>query len=314
MTKQEVQKRSSKNLKLYLLEQIFLNHRLPKDIKKNIANYHLKPFLVNKIIDKKGYATWQFTKLGLYLYENKQLQIYQRHNAFVTHKKPKTKIRGHGFMWTVKLPHKCTLSSEKRYNLLKRHNFEITTLDKGKQKVFIRGHNIHFNTQSLTIYFDKTMSFIGKSASESYKLAVFELEAIIKRAEKVYGTSLRIKKRYKFKIGRQHYGHLNNELALHYNKQNKFVRVFDNGKEWLTMDFSDKQYIEAETLDKDKAIYDQDAVIQPFMNTIRHDPNILTKLVKDNQQLKELLDSNQQMLKVLLEERKKAESFNSFKY
>lgn len=310
----EVQKTRSKKLKLYILKTIFEKNKLPDDIKRNKCSYHLKPFLVNKIVEKKGYATWQFTKLGLYLYEQKELQIYQRVNTFVTRKTHKTKIRGHGFMWTIQLPYKCHISSEKRYKLLKRKNYEITTLDKGKQKVFIRGHNIHLNKRSITVYFDKTKNFIGKSATESYKLALYELEAIIRSCEQIYKTSLRIKKRYKFKISRHHYGHLNNELAVHYKNKDSFVRVFDNGKVWLTMDFSDKQYIEAETVDKDQAIYDQDSIIQPFMNTIRHDPNILDKLIQENHQLKELIQSNQQMLNILLDERNKSSNFNSFKY
>ena len=316
MVRTQLQNLTSKKLKLYIIKTIFEQNKLPKEVPKNKVHYHLKPFLKNKIVEKKGYGTWQLTKLGRYLWESKQLQILKRDNSFQARKnsKQKTKIRGHGFMWTLQIPHRCQLNSEKRRKLAQSQGFQPIELDKGKQKIFIRGHNIHLNQRSITVYFDKTLNFMGKSANESYKAALFEFEQVIRKAEKIYNSSLRIKGFYKFKVSRQHYGHLDNEMAIHYKNNNRFVRVFDRGKEWLVMDFSDKQYIEAETVDTERAKYDQDSVIQPFMNTIRNDPQIMDKLKKENEELKKIMSDTQEMVKTLMQERNKSINIDRFIY
>jgi hypothetical protein len=126
------------------------------------------------------------------------------------------------------------------------------------------------------VYFNPDVSYLSSSAKDSYKEALFEFEKLINKLESLYRTSFRIKKHYKFKVAKQHYGDLNNEFAISYKKNNHAVRVYDEGKEWLNIDFSSKQYLETETVDSNRAKYDMDSIITPLMNTIRHKPKILS--------------------------------------
>ena len=294
----QVKKTTSKNLKLTILKSISENNKLPENISKARCSYHLKSFLIGKLVRKVGYGTWEITDLGKRVIDLEQVKNYN----LVTTFKPsnlkllkKTKIRGHGFMWVLKLPARAWLSPKQRLKILK------DGVETGNKtiKATIKGHKVHFCARSIIIYFNPNESYVGQSAKDSYKLALYEFEKLITLFEKIYAVSLRINKRYKFKVARQHYGDLNNEFAVHYKQHNKSLRVFDEGKVWLTLDFSSKQYIEAETVDPERAKYDMDAIITPTMNTLRHDPLLLQRLQKENQELKELILDMQQSIKLI---------------
>jgi len=303
--KKELQKR----LKLKLLKSIKDNNRLPKDFPKSKAHYHLKPFILYGLVKRIGYGTWEITDLGKQVLSTKELQKTTYDTPFVTGKKELQKIRGHGFMWTLKLPSKAYLNPTQRKTITKGQILKNNVV-----KATIRGHNVHFCLRSVVIYFNKNESYIGSTANDSYKLALYEFQKIIQTIENIYNTSLRINKYYKFKLSKQHYGHLNNEFAVHYHKKGKFLRVEDKGKEWLIIDFSSNQYIEMETTDSDRAKYDMDTIITPTMNTLRHDPKILERLNAENEQMKAILETTQKAVKLLLEERDKSIAIDRFKY
>ncbi|MFW5795172.1 MAG: hypothetical protein ACOCV1_06775 [Bacillota bacterium] len=313
----EVQNRSSKNLKLYILSTIKDKNKLPDDVKKNVASYHLKPFLVNKLVEKKGYGTWEFTKLGKKYLTLKELQINNLVGLLqpTPFRKKKEKIRGHGFRWRLQLPAKCHLTIKQRNKVCKKFNPVVT--GNKTVKFMYRHHNIHLCQETILIHFDKEISYYGNSAKESYKEALFEFEKVVKKLESLYSTSFKIRGRYKFQVPKQHYGELNNEFAVHYKRKNQSIRVFDNGKEWLNIDFSSKQFIETETTDASRAKYDMDAVIQPFMNELRHNPKILTdhqlKLIEAEKRLlkaEELLIKQSSLIEALAN--KTDGSFNKF--
>lgn len=291
----QVQKTSSKNLKLNILKSISEQNKLPENISKSKLNYHLKPFLINKLVEKVGYGTWKLTKLGETTLNLKQVQILSLDTSALIGTSKVQKIRGHGFMWKLKLPKKAYFSLERRKNLVR----DYSELSNKTIRIIINDNIVHLGLKTIVIYFNKNKSYIGKTASDSFKRALFDFEHIIYKLERLYGTNLKVRKSYKFKVCKNHYGHLNNEFAKFYKDNGKTLIVKDNGKEWLTIDFSQKKFIETETIDSDRAKYDMDNIITPTMNTLRHDPLLLQRLQKENQELKELILDMQQSIKLI---------------
>ena len=300
----QVQKRSSKDLKLYIIKSIFESNKLPDGISKSRCNYHTKPFLKEGLIEKRGYGVWCLTKKGETLLNTKQLQKLSLDTLVVPGGLSKSKkqiIRGHGFMWKLKFPEKAHCDLDYRKRLLKRNKRDYIELNNKNLKISIRDHKVHLGLRAAIVYFNPDISYYGKSALDSYKEALLEFNKVIKVIEGIYSKSLRIRDLYKFKVCKNHYGDLNNEFAIHYKNKGKFVRVYDNGKEWLVMDFSDKKFIEAETTSSDRAKYDMDNVISPTMNTLRDDPGIIKRLDEENRILKESLRTLQESVKFLMD-------------
>lgn len=306
----QVQKTSSKSLKLNILRSISEQNKLPENISKSKLHYHLKPFIVNKLVKKVGYGVWELTTLGKYSLQLQQVQILSLDTSVVIGTSKVQKIRGHGFMWKLQLPKKAYLKTNKRLKLTK----DAELLQNKTIKLKINDHIVHLGMRTIVIYFNKNKSYIGKTAKDSFKLAVYDFEKVLAKLEQLYKTSLKIKKTYKFKVCKNHYGHLNNEFATYYKEKGRTITILDKGKEWLTIDFSQKKFIETETIDSNQAKYDMDNIITPTMNTLRRDPFILKRLTEENNQLKIILEDTQKAVKILLEERHQSINIDRFKY
>ena len=114
----QVQKTSSKKLKLYIISTINTQKKLPANIPKNKCNYHLKPFLKAGLVEKKGYGVWELTKKGQAYFDLNKIEPLGYDTSFKVGKLKKPKIRGHGFMWKLKLPQRAYYSQDKRLRIL----------------------------------------------------------------------------------------------------------------------------------------------------------------------------------------------------
>jgi hypothetical protein len=297
----QVQKTSSKNLKLYIISTIKNRNKLPDDVKKNVCSYHLKPFLKAGIVHKKGYGVWEITKKGELYLNKKELQkqglVTSTRVGKTTLKK---KIRGHGFKFKFKLPSRAFYSPEKRMKVCHMGKLSALLLHNKNIKITIRDHIVHLGLRTVCIYFNKELSFMGGSASKSYKEALFEAEKVFKRIEKIYGVNLKIRGNYRFKIFGQHYGDLENAFAIKCQRNKQFVRVFDEGKEWLIIDFSDNAFREMETVQNDRAKYDMDYIITPFMNKLHKDPKILDKVENKLLRMEKIIERQNNIIEVLV--------------
>jgi uncharacterized protein YaeQ len=82
-------------------------------------------------------------------------------------------------------------------------------------------------------------------------------------------ADLSFKGKYRFKVGRQHYANIKNELARHYNNNKEKMQIKDDkGKVWLLADFSLK-VDELEAVSPEKADIDYKNVIERYFNDIR---------------------------------------------
>jgi hypothetical protein len=310
----ELQKTTSKKLKLYIIKTIKDENKLPDDIPKNKCKYHLKPFEKAGLVEKVGYATWNITTKGHKFINFKELQNLYLDTSFIPRTSQKKIIRGHGFMWQIKLPLRAYLSVYDRFNLLKSLKLPAYILKTKVVKTKIRNHNIHLCKKSITIYFNSDISYYGNSAKDSYREACFELKKLIVKLEKIYSCSLKIKNNHKFKVCKNHYGDLNNNFARYYKKKGQSVRILDNGREWLIIDFSHKEYIETETTDSQRSKYDMDYIITPLMNKLHKDPTILDRLEQENKRLMNILSEQQKIMSTLIEKKNPLPSFDRFKY
>lgn len=319
MVEKRSKKISKKNFYLYIISMISKEGRLPKNINKQRLNYYVRSLKINGLIEKKGYGVWSLTLLGKVYLNQKEVKkfnldtLVQPTPLRVSKEvKQTTWKRTHGLMWSIKCPK--SYSRVPKFKILERNNLNPIITGNKTIKISLHGHNIHFNNETITIWFDKLFYFKSKTASQGYKLAVYELKKLILSIERILGISLRIKKIYKFKPCKKHFGDVNNELAKLFNSKNKLLRVFDEGKEWLLIDFSDNQFKELETTDNDRNIVDMDNVINPFFNKLRRDPNVLDNVEEKLTRMELIIKRQTDLIEILVNKQSDKSSFDSYKY
>lgn len=150
-------------------------------------------------------------------------------------------IRGHAFIWKVKL--------EKKYNwidILTNYKIPYKLVRGYTPRIFVNNRKVWLAKDSIIIYENK--SFFGKNAIESRKYAVFELLSTIESFSKKVKIFF---KNFYFKPTREHYGLIKNELARQCNKKGEKIIVRDDlDGEWLWIDDSIGQLGELETSGK----------------------------------------------------------------
>ncbi len=90
-------------------------------------------------------------------------------------------------------------------------------------------------------------SFIGVTSLELRKLAVWGLKTILEALESKLKVSLKLNGIYEFKVSREHYALMKNNLAIQCNKDKEKIYVYDKGGLWFCIDNS-YNLDEAETL------------------------------------------------------------------
>lgn len=306
MAKERCKQNVRLNVYISIISSIIKRNCLPKERKRQYYSRYVKTLKINGLIQKKGYSTWELTRLGKEIIDVKDVNktnlctiVQPAKKVNKNSEKVTTKfVRTHGLSWKVETPksilkHQC-------FKLLEKKGFSPTWTQTKMIKFFLWGHNIKIGSRSILILFDKEIYFKSLTAKQGYSTAIYELKRIISRLEYLLRLNLRFHYGYKFKPTAKHFGNVNNEIAGHYHKNKTFVRVKDQGKEWLIIDFSDKKFIELETVDNNRNIVDNDQIITPFMNTLRSDPDIITRLKNENLQMKELLSQQNKITRDLL--------------
>ena len=140
-------------------------------------------------------------------------------------------IRGHAFIWKIKLP-KEIKGWKERESIL--DHAKIPLIHAGKTiRIEIKGKKVWLCNRSIIIYEPK--SFWDCRPSGTRRLAVYELLETIKALESKIGIKLG---KFKFSVKREHFSITKNELANQCNKQGEKIRVRDNGELWFEIDDS----------------------------------------------------------------------------
>jgi len=183
------------------------------NISPQLLSYHLKELQRKGIIKKLTKGVWEIVKDNLELTS-----------------KVKT-IRGHGFIWIIKLPQEIK-GWNKRVEILTKNN--INFLKKGNTiRIIIKDKKVWLNNNSIIIYEPK--SFYATLPLETRKLAVYELLETIKSIESTLRMNLH---GFKFKTKREHYALVKNDIAIQVNKDGERLYLTDNGEWWGVIDKS----------------------------------------------------------------------------
>jgi DNA-binding transcriptional ArsR family regulator len=190
-------------------------------ISKQKVNYYLSSLKKERYIKKVGYGTWEILRE----YKPKQVKIVTSNTLPKT---SKNSVRGHGFIWIVKIPKQLGNLKERAKRL------EHKSLSRGQLRIYIKNRKVWIGNKTIVIY--ENNNFYGHNAIESKKYAVFGLIQLLEALENKLQINL---KPYCFKPKREHYGLIKNELAIQCNDKKEKIYIRDDLEgEWLWIDNS----------------------------------------------------------------------------
>jgi len=265
-------KKGKKNFYFSVCRHIKTYGKLPDlGISKQALQYYVNNLKRAGIITKLDYGVWSID-------EDKWQQFLFRKEVKITPKvgQPtdleklitKHKIRGHGFVFTLKLPNIRNWTNREQYLLKHKIHYKNIGLYKKTQSILFRQHKIWLSKNSIVIYFPKDKSYFDATAKESKQYAIYQLKQLIIGIERLLSINLRIHNKYEFRVSRQHFANINNTLAEQYNKAGKKLNIYNSKGLWFVIDNSFKLN-EAETVNPKTSDKDMDKVVMPFFNDLK---------------------------------------------
>lgn len=215
------------------------------NITKQLLSYYMNKLKVLGYIKKVGYGVWEVTKRSTKLTKDTR------------------EVRGHAFMWKVKIPH--IQGWNNRINILEKLGIKYKLIGPYQKtpRIMFKDRKIWLGKKYLIIYEPK--SFIGYNATESQKHAVSSLIELLNTLEYRLKVSFKIKGNYQFKVRRHHYALMKNLIAKQCNKEGKIINIFYEGDLWFIIDNSHNLQ-EAETVHTPTAKIDNIG-FQNYMNS-----------------------------------------------
>jgi hypothetical protein len=210
----------------------------PKDISKQLnismpnLSYYLRNLKKSGNIKKVAYGTWEVKTMTLNTLTKKDKQI-----------------RGHAFIWTIKL--------NKKFDWIKLldstgpHNYKLV---RGLiPRIVVNNHKVWLGKSTITIYESK--SFYADNSIQSRKFAVITLLEVLEALESLLKINLRP---YIFKPTREHYSMIKNDLARQYNRNNEKMIIHDDLEgDWLWIDDSESlNELETKNIVRSKQVQD----------------------------------------------------------
>lgn len=203
-------------------------------ISKQVLNYYLRK------LKEKGFVT-QKSKGWYELTNSKNSTKYG--NLL-----PKDFIRGHAYIWNIKLTRKIE-NWEKRIEILKSKgiNYNLVGALKDIPRIKVLGRKVWLCKDHLRIFDIKNSSYYGQTSIESRYRALNEVFLIVGALESKLGVFLRP---VEINWQKEHYALIKNDLAIDQNRKGIIWRVSDEQGEWLLIDDSLEQGGELENVGK----------------------------------------------------------------
>lgn len=238
-----------KNLPEKQLKKIFLNDIVsllqkgqnPSQIARQLnttpqsINHYIKTLKAKGLIKKIGYGTWETTK----------------NLTEVTNE-----VRGHAFLWKIKLEKKFDWTK-----ILINKNIQFKLIQSNKAlRVIINEKKVWLNKQSIIIY-DKD-SYFSSTALETRKQAVYTMIETINILKNKLDIDFSINK---FKVSRNHYALIKNNLAIQCDKEGKRINISNENGLWFVIDNSYNLH-EAEAVHPKTALIDING-LQNYLNS-----------------------------------------------
>jgi len=208
--------------------------------KQNVA-YYIRKLKDEGLIKKKGYGVWETN-----FYSNQVART----------------IRGHAFMWKVKIPKKIDWKKQ-----LNNSKIKYTELKTKVIRIILNGRKIWLGKKNIVIY--EPESFFGSNAIESKKFAVLKLLKIIYKLEEKLKVDVKGKEGYLFSVARQHYSLIKNCLAQQCNEDGIKINVSNQNGLWFLVDNS-YNLDEAETVHNETGMLDSIGIQNYFNDHKKH--------------------------------------------
>jgi len=265
----EVKKTRSKNFYLCIISSIKSHGKLPVcsdlGISKQALNYYVRKLKIDERIEKLGYGVWRVNERKETIVEQPlevKICTLGGYTNVQQRTSKKNNIRGHNFQIKLLLKRGIDIIG------MTKRRYEGNFINKGgTYRIKIDDRIVWINRNSIIVHFKPSESFLGHSAVDTSKSAIYYFRAIIRRIENDVGRMLWINKEYQIEILRAEYANINNELARDFNQRQDKLQVFDNGKCWLLIDNSFKQD-ECETVGKNSEI-NMDGVVMPLFTDLK---------------------------------------------
>jgi len=207
------------------------------NLSRQKINYYIRKLKDEGIIKNIGYGVWETCK-------NSKLVAKE--------------VRGHGFMWKVRIPKQINWKK-----ILDNKKTKYKILENKTIRIIINERKIWLGKSNVIIY--EPESFFGRSSIESKKYAVNRLLKIVYKIENTFKVNLKGNEGYLFKVARQHYSLIKNALAIQCNENNESIQVYNSKGLWFLIDDS-YNLDEAETVHPDSAMVDN-LGIQKYFNS-----------------------------------------------
>lgn len=197
-----------------------VNHLIKKySISKQLLSYYTRKLRANNTIKKIGYGTWEVlkeVKTSPKLPSKKELEI-----------------RGHGFIWKIKVPKEL-----KGYNSLEKLNskgikYNLVGVLKSIPSINLNSHKVWLCNDLIIIY--DSNNYFDTRPTETRKKAIYELLDTLKILESELKLNL---KPYNLSSKREHYAKIKDNLAIQINKEGLKLRIIDKGELWMEIDDS----------------------------------------------------------------------------
>lgn len=186
------------------------------NIPKQNLQYYLNQFKKKGEIKKLAYGTWEVKDLIL--------------NTLT---KNNHSIRGHAFIWNIKLPREIDWKE-----ILETKKIDYKLVRGLIPRIYLNKKKVWLGKKTITLY--EPENFYANNAVESRKYAFFELKLTLELLEKNLGVSIRnLENNYEAKPSREHYALVKNDLAKQVNRNGEKMAVSDEHGEWIWIDASD---------------------------------------------------------------------------
>lgn len=246
MTKTSKNVPIKQDLYLIVYEYIKTYNRLPKYIgSKQNLNYYIQRLKKDSLIIKKGYGVWEVN--------NPPKQVKINHRC----------IRTHYIGVKIRIPTIFNWQNREEYLKNKKIKYEKF---KYNLRISINDNKIWLNNDSLTIYMGRNV--FENTAQEGYNLVIYYLQQTLISLENLLNIDIKFNGKYQFRVFRQHYGIINDNLAKQCNKEGLKIECYYNNERWLVIDNS-LNLNETELTSAKTGIQDTDNLMQPFLNDIK---------------------------------------------
>jgi len=217
-----------KNFYLTILDRLKFKTKL-EDIRKELniskqqLNYYLRELKKKGFIQNKGYGWWELTTKS---------KNSTKYDIFLK----KDTIRGHAYVWEVKLTNKPE-NWNKRLEIIKKKgiNYKLVGAKENTPRIKALGRKVWLCNNHLRIFDTEKASYYGETAIESRKNSFLQLLRIVKTLENKLGFNLRP---FEWEFKKEHYALIKNDFAIDQNKKGVIIRIEDENGEWLLVDDS----------------------------------------------------------------------------